>query len=204
MAIDWSMRVNTRSRNSRSSVTSARTARPRRRCAPSTRPSRPGTCRSPFRPRASPRRCRRARRWRRRKPRRGSAPAMAIIDSIICVAVMVSLLRLARHADHRLLQRRHRGVADFDGEVAARDHDAVGGVRMSSSVRSTASARSILAISRALAAGGAQQLARHVHVGARSWERRRRRSRRSICAAVGCRPCPWRSAPARSGRRPGG
>ena len=51
-----------------------------------------------------------------------------IIDSIICVAVIVSLLRSRAMLDHALLQARHGGVADFDGEVAARDHDAVGGV----------------------------------------------------------------------------
>ena len=50
---------------------------------------------------------------------------LVIIDSIICVAVMVSLLRSRASADHALLQRRHRGVADLDREVAARDHDAV-------------------------------------------------------------------------------
>ena len=38
------------------------------------------------------------------------------------------LVVLARHPDHAFLQRRHRGVADLDREVAARHHDAVGGV----------------------------------------------------------------------------
>ena len=41
---------------------------------------------------------------------------------------MVSLLSLAREPDHPLLQPRNRGIADFDREIAARDHDAVGRV----------------------------------------------------------------------------
>ncbi len=52
---------------------------------------------------------------------------LEIIDSIICVAVMVSLFSSRASADHVLLQRRHRGVAHLHREVAARDHDAVGG-----------------------------------------------------------------------------
>jgi hypothetical protein len=80
------------------------------------------------------------------------------------VAVMVSLLRLARHADHALLQRRHRGVADFDREVAARDHDAVGGVEDFLEVGDRLDALD-LGDQQRLAAGGAHQLARHVHVG---------------------------------------
>jgi len=37
------------------------------------------------------------------------------------------LVLLARMANHSLLQRRNRGVADFHGEVTARDHDAFAG-----------------------------------------------------------------------------
>jgi hypothetical protein len=55
-----------------------------------------------------------------------------IIDSIICVAVIVSLFAFQRHPDHLLLQAGDPRVADFDGEVAARDHDAVDVLRMSS------------------------------------------------------------------------
>ncbi len=102
------------------------------------------------RPRASPRRCRRAPRWRRRRPPRAWAPGAAIIDSIICVAVIVSLLRSRAMPDHALLQRRHRGVADLHREVAARHHDAVAGLHdVLERAGSIASARSILAMSSA-------------------------------------------------------
>ena len=122
------MRANVRSRKSRSSCDRVRLlglgADVRHRLDRLDRVA----CRRRSRPTASPRRCRRAPRWRRRRPRRASAPGAWIIDSIICVAVMVSLLRSRAMPDHPLLQRRHRGVADLDGEVAARDHDAVGRV----------------------------------------------------------------------------
>jgi hypothetical protein len=53
---------------------------------------------------------------------------LVIMDSIIWVARDRELVQLARHADHALLQRRHGGVAHLDRQVAARDHDAVGGL----------------------------------------------------------------------------
>ena len=74
------------------------------------------------------------------------------------------LVALARDPDHALLQPRHRGVADFDREVAARDHDAVGRVDdLRRARRSLPRARSSRSAS-ARPFGGAQELARHVHV----------------------------------------
>ena len=88
MAIDWSMRVEHAIENWLSSVL-RRNARPRRRTAIDLTVA-TGYLRRRFRPEASPHRCRRARHWRHPRLRRGSVPAM-IIDSIICVAVMVNL-----------------------------------------------------------------------------------------------------------------
>jgi hypothetical protein len=53
----------------------------------------------------------------------------SIIDSIICVAVIVELVVLLGQADHALLQRRHRGIADLDRQIATGDHDAVAGLQ---------------------------------------------------------------------------
>ena len=82
------------------------------------------------------------------------------------------LVPLAREPDHPLLQRRHRGVADLDREVAARDHDAVGRVD-DLLERGDRLGALDLGDQQRLAAGGAQQLARHVHVGAALGERHR-------------------------------
>ena len=74
----------------------------------------------------------------------------------------------------RLLQRRHRGVADLHRQVAARHHDAVAGVHdvQQRRVRHRLGALD-LGDQEGLAAGGAQQLPRHVHVGAGLRERHR-------------------------------
>ena len=48
-----------------------------------------------------------------------------IIDSIICVAVIVDAVVAARHLQDVLLQAGQLRVADFDAEIAARDHDGV-------------------------------------------------------------------------------
>ena len=53
---------------------------------------------------------------------------LSIMDSIICVAVMTSRFFSRAMPDHALLQRRHDGVADLHREIAARHHDAVGGI----------------------------------------------------------------------------
>ena len=87
---------------------------------------------------------------------------------------MVSLFVLARHADHALLQRGHRGVADFDREIAARHHDAVAGRHdvLQRAGRHRFGAFD-LGDQEGFAAGGAQQLPRHVHIRARFRKRHR-------------------------------
>ena len=50
---------------------------------------------------------------------------LEIMDSIICVAVIASLLRSRASADHFLLQGRHCGITNFHTQVAARHHDGI-------------------------------------------------------------------------------
>ena len=148
IAIDWSMRVNVRFEEIAVELDRSPTFPPRRRSAPSPRPSRPGTCRSPFRRTASRRRCRPARRWRRRRPRRASAPGWWIIDSIICVAVMVSLLRSRAI---RIIRFCSAGTAASPTSTARSPRATMmpSEASMISSSAGIASARSILAISSA-------------------------------------------------------
>jgi hypothetical protein len=135
---------------------------------------------------------------------------LTIIDSIIWVAVMASLFDCARHADHALLQRRHRRVADFDRQVAARDHDAVGGVEDFLQHGNRFGALDLGDHHRLVAvrlAGDIRQLARHFHVGRALREGNRQvvgleagiavlMSSMSFEVSAGAvRPPPWRLMP---------
>ena len=93
---------------------------------------------------------------------------LTIIDSIICVAVMTTLSISRAMLDHALLQRRHGGVADFDRQVAARDHDAVAGLEDLVEHGNRLAALDLGDQRRLVAprlAGHVGELARHLHVG---------------------------------------
>ncbi len=72
-------------------------------------------------------------------------------------------VQLARHADHPLLQRGHRSVADLHREVAARDHDPIGGLEDLVEVADRLVALD-LGDHQHAPARRAHQLAGHVHV----------------------------------------
>ena len=162
IAIDWSMRVNVRSRKSRSSSTGVDFSASTQICAIVS------TVSTGYLPDAVS-----ADSITASVP---SSTALATSDTSARVGTGLldhrlhhlrcgdrELVALARHADHPFLQAGHRRVADFDGEVAARDHDAVGGVddlRQRDNRLGALDLRDHLR----LAACGEQQLARHVHV----------------------------------------
>jgi hypothetical protein len=78
---------------------------------------------------------------------------------------MANLLKLARGADDALLQRGHGGVADLHRQVAARHHDAVGGVEDVFQVLDRLDALD-LGHQQRVRAGGVEQAPRQAHVGA--------------------------------------
>ena len=80
------------------------------------------------------------------------------------------LVFFARHANHAFLQRRDRGVADFDGQVAARDHQPVRGIEDFFERGHRFDALD-LGDGQRVAAAGEHQLARHIHVGSALGER---------------------------------
>ena len=85
------------------------------------------------------------------------------------------------------------GVADLDREVAARDHDAVGSREDVLERRATDRLGALdLRDQRAPAAGGAHQLARHVHVAPLFGKDTGQEVGLDAPPPCGCPPCPSR------------
>ena len=93
-----------------------------------------------------------------------------IIDSIICVAVITTRLRLRVAAMMCFCRPGQLGVTDFDAEIAARDHHCVARLDDAIEIHERLAALD-LGDEVAVAALLAQQLARLVHVGAVARER---------------------------------
>ncbi len=78
------------------------------------------------------------------------------------------LVRLARHADHAFLQRRHSRIAHFHREIATRDHDAVGSIEdalQRGNRFRTLDLRDHLRLDAIRRTRDVRQLPRHFHVG---------------------------------------
>ncbi len=113
-----------------------------------------------------------------------------IIDSIICVAVMVSLLS-ARAS--RIIRFCSAGTEASPTSTARSPRATMipSQAFMMSSRAGIASARSIFAMRRAWPPAGAQQLLRHVHVGAALREGDREVVHLAGARPCGCPRCPW-------------
>ena len=162
IAIDWSTRVNVRSRRSRSSSTASDFSASTQICAIVSTVSTgyfPAAVSADSMTASVPSRTALA--TSETSARVGTGAR--IIDSIICVAVIVSLLRSRASLIIRFCRPGTAAVAHFDREVAARDHDAVRRIDDLVEVRDRLRALDLRDQQR-IAARGAQQLARHVHV----------------------------------------
>ncbi len=108
---------------------------------------------------------------------------LAIIDSIIWVAVIVSLFFSRASRIMRFCRAGTAASPDLDGQVAARHHDRVGG--LDDLLQRVDRLRPLdLGDEQRVPAGGAHQLARHDTCPRRSWERTPQGSRPCSAAAV--------------------